>query len=186
MTHPTHQMIGLACALPVAAHVSDAVTGVVVVVGASVIGSLLPDADHADATIHQPTEVERHNALLWLVGWIVRLPLRLVALLPHRGPMTHGFPALVIVPDSVAYTSAVGGSLALLAVLGIAVGYLAHLLADGATVSGLPGYPFCRRVYTVPARLRVVTGSPGETRYMLVALFAFVVMIVVLVLGARQ
>jgi membrane-bound metal-dependent hydrolase YbcI (DUF457 family) len=185
MEWPTHQLIGLTCALPVAEYTCANPTSAALLVGGSALGSLLPDVDHVNAKIHQPTDIERDNPLFGMLGWIMRIPLRLASHLPHRGPMTHGFPALVIVLDGVAYTNAVASPAVLLAVLGITVGYLAHLLADGVTVMGLPGYPFCRHVYTVPSRLRIRTGSRGEARYALGTAVVFLALCVHTALAFR-
>jgi membrane-bound metal-dependent hydrolase YbcI (DUF457 family) len=166
---PTHLLIGTAAALPVADHITTGPALAAVLAGAAV-GSLLPDADHIDARIHKLTRFERRHPPLSLVGYVARLPLKLVALLPHRGPVTHGaFLAPTWVLDLVGYSTATCPPLAVVAVAGAATGYLAHLLADGATMHGLPGYPFTRRVWTVPRALRVVTGSRGESRYALAA-----------------
>lgn len=172
MTHPTHQLIGAAAALPVATALTAGPL-ILVALAASTLGSLLPDADHADAAIYQPTRAERDHPPLNLLGYVARLPLKLVALLPHRGPLTHGFPALVWVLTAVMAAQAELPPIGVMAAIGAAAGYLAHLAADGATETGLPGYPFCKRVYTMPRVLRVKTGSRGETRYAIAAAVAF-------------
>lgn len=168
MTYGTHTLIGAAVALPVADHTAHGPL-VAAVLAAALFGSLLPDADHASSKIHQPTSLERDYWILRLLGVLLRIPLRVVALLPHRGPITHG--PLVAVPLVVAVTAylliADMPPIAHLAVIGTAAGYLAHLLADGCTVSGLPRWPARGKVFAVPRAMRIVTGTAGETVYAL-------------------
>lgn len=182
----THQAIGVACAVPIAATQAHTPAAAALIVTGSILGSLLPDADHADAHIHALTDFERRHPLLALTGLLLRLPLRLVARLPHRGPITHGFPAVVWVPDLVMYTHATAGPLPYAAVLGIAIGYGAHLLADGATTSGLPGWPFTRRnLHTTPRLLRVTTGTRGELAYALTACTLILLEVLLATQGTR-
>lgn len=164
-------MIGLAAAVPATDLLAHTPTSTLAMGAGALVGSLLPDADHASAKIHQPTSIERRFWPLGLAALILRVPLRLAALLPHRGPVTHGFPAVAWTLDAamIAHTE-LSRTLALL-VAGVVVGYLAHLLADGATVSGLPGYPFTHRVHTLPAPLRVtVTRTPSRREHAYAAL----------------
>jgi membrane-bound metal-dependent hydrolase YbcI (DUF457 family) len=169
MMHPTHQLIGLAATVPIADLLTNQAALIAAAALASTVGSALPDADHAQASVHHLTRFERQHPPLNLLGYVTRLPLKAVAMLPHRGPVTHGFPAIVWVLTAVAYSQATLNPAFMYAVIGAAAGYLAHLAADGATTSGLPGYPFTRKVWTTPRPLRVTTGSRGEGIYALVA-----------------
>jgi membrane-bound metal-dependent hydrolase YbcI (DUF457 family) len=166
VTYGTHTLIGAAAALPVADHVAHGPL-VAAVIAAALFGSLLPDADHASSKIHQPTSLERDYWPLRLLGLLLRIPLRVVALLPHRGPVTHG--PLIAVPLLAIFTVYVltvsAPPVAHLAAIGLAAGYLAHLAADGCTVSGLPRWPAKGKVYAVPRGMRIVTGTAGETVY---------------------
>lgn len=105
--------------------------------GLAALGSLLPDIDHPQS---------------WAGKRLAVVSIPLAALIGHRG-VTHSL-------------IAVAGFVALLALLGVnhlaaplAVGYLAHLLADALTVSGVPLLWPSRRPYG----LRLIrTGSLAE------------------------
>lgn len=105
--------------------------------GLAALGSLLPDIDHPQS---------------WAGKRLALVSIPLAALIGHRG-VTHSL-------------IAVAGFVALLAGLGVnhlaaplAVGYLAHLLADALTVSGVPLLWPSRRPYG----LRLIrTGSLAE------------------------
>jgi hypothetical protein len=60
----------------------------VIVVGSAGLGALLPDADRAGARLYRRTPIERRLPLLRPLGPLARLPLRVLIVLPHRGP-TH-------------------------------------------------------------------------------------------------
>jgi membrane-bound metal-dependent hydrolase YbcI (DUF457 family) len=186
MMHRSHVTIGLFAAAAIATQLVDVDEPKLLAVAAlaSVPGSLIPDADHKDAQVHKLTDFERSHTLLALAGWLARLPLKPLKLLKHRCPVTHGFPAIALVLCVMQAVRAETGPLPTLVAVGFACGYLAHLWADGATVSGLPGYPFCKHIYTLPSSLRVTTGTRRESIYATLA-FVATVAIVALSIQAR-
>jgi membrane-bound metal-dependent hydrolase YbcI (DUF457 family) len=134
------------------------------------VGSMLPDADLAGARLYRRTLIERRVALVRLAGTLARLPVRLLALLPHRG-LTHSLLAcaLATLLSGVLVSLAVP-SLAPATAAGAAIGYGSHVAADACTPSGVPAWaPFSRRrTWLLPARARIRTGGAGE--YLILAL----------------
>jgi membrane-bound metal-dependent hydrolase YbcI (DUF457 family) len=160
----THQVTGVGLAvLPAAA--TDAATGTgAVLLAAAWIGSLLPDADLADARVYRRTWLERRTPLVWLAGLLVRIPVRLLTLLPHRGP-THSVLACALATVLAgALVALVAPALAPAAAVGMLIGYGAHLAGDACTPSGVPLWtPFSRRRrWLLPPRARISTGSARE------------------------
>ena len=142
----THQVVGVGlAAVPVAAADRSGTTAAALL-GAAWIGSLLPDADLAGARVYRRTRIERHAPALSLPGAIVRLPARLLTLLPHRG-VTHSLPACVLaVALAGVLVGPLGPALGPTAAAGLAIGYGAHIAADACTPSGVPLWaPFSRR-----------------------------------------
>jgi membrane-bound metal-dependent hydrolase YbcI (DUF457 family) len=134
------------------------------------VGSLLPDADIADARVYRRTRIERRVPLVRLAGALLRLPVRLLVLLPHRGP-THSVLACVLATVlACAVVSLTAPDLAPAAAVGMAIGYGAHLAADACTPRGVPAWaPFSRRRrWLLPARARIKTGSMREHLALLV------------------
>ena len=91
----THQIAGVGAAAVAGAALDVPTTTAVVLVSAAWLGSLLPDADMAGSRVYRRTRVERRNLLARAVGALVRLPLRLLVLLPHRG-FTHSLAACAL------------------------------------------------------------------------------------------
>ncbi len=152
MTWRTHLMGGVAILwmLPVGLASSTASAPLALLLAA--LGSLLPDLDARESKL---SSVQ--------VGGIA--PLKPVARLlnrrlGHRGVL-HSLLALL------ALSLLVGLPLSLfldpLAGLGLALGYLSHLLLDACTRSGVPLlWPERRKLWVLPPRLRLVTGSMAE------------------------
>src|SRR4051794_29265520 len=84
----THQIAGSASPRCQGQRSTPGAVTAVVVVGAASVGSMLPDADLAGARVCRRGRVERRVLLARVVGALVRLPLRLLVVLPHRG-VTH-------------------------------------------------------------------------------------------------
>src|SRR3954466_9167790 len=84
----THQITGVGAAALTAAATDAPVATAAVLIATAWLGSMLPDADKAGSHIHRPTRLERRHPPCGVVGSPVRLPLRLLSLLPHRG-ITH-------------------------------------------------------------------------------------------------
>lgn len=160
----THQIAGVGLAAVTVVAVDAGGASAAVVVGAAWLGSLLPDADLAGARVHRRTRIERRVALVRLAGMLLRLPVRVLTLLPHRGP-THSLLACALATVLTGFVvGLVDPGLASAAAVGAAIGYGAHLAADACTPSGVPVWsPFSRRrQWLLPARARIRTGSPRE------------------------
>jgi len=119
----THQIAGVGLAgVSVAAADARGASAVVLIAGAWV-GSLVPDADLAGARAYRRTRFERRVPLLWPVGPLLRLPIRLLTLLPHRG-FTHSVLACALAALlSALAASLIDPDLALAATVGVAIGY---------------------------------------------------------------
>jgi inner membrane protein len=116
------------------------------------LGSLLPDLDARESKLS--------NARIGGVAPIKPLARALNRRLGHRGAMHSLLAALLV-------SAFVGLPLALFldpfAGLALALGYLSHLALDACTKSGVPLYwPDAGRVWLLPSRLRVTTGSAAE------------------------
>jgi membrane-bound metal-dependent hydrolase YbcI (DUF457 family) len=160
----THQIAGVGLAAVAGAALDVPTTTAVVLVSAAWLGSLLPDADMAGSRVYRRTRVERRHLLARAVGALVRLPLRLLVLLPHRG-FTHSLAACALA--AVAVTALVGlvaPTVATAAGIGLAIGYGAHIAADGCTPSGVPLLaPVSKqRHWLLPKPARIPTGSLRE------------------------
>jgi membrane-bound metal-dependent hydrolase YbcI (DUF457 family) len=94
----------------------------------------------------------------------MRLPVRLLSLLPHSGP-THSVLACVLVTVLCGIAvRLVDPALAPAAAAGVAIGYGGHLAADAGTPSGVPRWAplLGSRRWLLPARARITTGSARE------------------------
>lgn len=90
------------------------------------------------------------------MGWLARIPLRLLTLLGHRG-VTHSLLAIAAVAAAGwLITPALGA--------GLAIGYGAHVAADACTPGGVPLLAplWKRRWWLLPRRVRIPTGSWRE------------------------
>ncbi len=176
----THQIAGVGLAAATVAAVDAPGASAAVLIGAAWVGSLLPDADLAGARFYRRTRIERQVPLVWLAGMLLRLPVRLATLLPHRGP-THSVLACAL---ATALTGVVAWlihpDLALAASGGTAIGYGAHIAADACTPSGVPVWaPFSRRRrWLLPARARIPTG--GLREYLSLALLGVLLFVAAL------
>ena len=84
----SHQIAGVGLAAVAGAAVDASASTTAVLVGTAWLGSMLPDADRAGTRIYHRTRLERRVPPLAVLGWLARLPLRLLTVLPHRG-VTH-------------------------------------------------------------------------------------------------
>ena len=93
---------------------------------------------------------------LRILGWLARIPLRLLTLLKHRG-ITHSLGAAALVTFACSLLSREFA-------LGVGLGYVAHIAADACTPSGVPLFaPLSkRRWWLLPRRGRIPTGSLRE------------------------
>ncbi len=172
MRNRTHEAIGAAATLAVCAAVNSGALVAAGAVGASLLGSRLPDADQLGSRIHRRTRLERRSLPAGLAGRLLRLPMTLfAALAKHRGP-THWL--LSAATATIALTAAAGAlwpQLAPPVAVGIGCGYGAHVLADACTPHGAPLLgPFSRRrVHLLPPRCRVATGGIGDMLMLIAA-----------------
>jgi inner membrane protein len=129
----------------------------------SVLGSLLPDLDARESKLS--------NVQILGVTPLKPVASLLYKRLGHRGAM-HSALALIVL--SILVGVPLGLFLSPFAGLGLALGYLSHLLLDASTKSGIPLYwPDSDRVHVLPKKLRFVTGSFAEDiLFFLLALIA--------------
>ena len=167
----SHQLAGVGLAGVIA--LERPATTAAVLVGGAWFGSLAPDADLAGARIHRRTRLERRSVLARVGGWLVRLPLRLLIALRHRG-VTHSF-------FGCACAVALAYLLSPVLAAGVAIGWLAHIAGDACTPGGVALFsPLSRkRAWLLPRRARIPTGSLREllfTSLLAIALVAVVLL----------
>jgi inner membrane protein len=135
MLAATHVIFGVGLSL-LAAKVTAA-DSLPLVVAAGAVGSLLPDIDHPKSTF---------GKVIWPISGIIG------GIFGHRG-ITHSLLAVLAVAWFLWGHLPPWG-------LGLAVGYLSHLLADWLTPSGVPLMWPSRRMFHSPYPIR--TGGAGE------------------------
>src|SRR6188474_1366810 len=101
----SHQLTGVGLAAVSAAALDASARTAAVVVGSAWLGALLPDADRAGARLYRRSPIERRLPLLRPLGVLVRLPLRMLIVLPHRGPTHSLFGCAVAAAVAAALTS---------------------------------------------------------------------------------
>ena len=168
MRHETHELVGASLALATDHAVHAGPVQTAGLVAAALCGSWLPDIDQLGARIHGRSRFERRSVIVGAFGAAIRLPaVAFAALVPHRA-ITHSavacaavaFIAAVIVPS-------VGTGAALVVGGGVGIGYGAHVIADACTPGGVRLWsPFSRRrVWLLPPRFRIPTGSWREAAF---------------------
>src|SRR5690242_18101295 len=160
----SHQIAGVGLAAVSAAALDAAGPPAAALVAAAWVGSLLPDADRAGSRVYRPTRVERRLPLLRPLGALARLPLRLLIMLPHRGPTHSLFGCAVVAALAALLASLVAPAFVPYVAGGLAIGYLAHIAGDACTPGGVPLWaPLSRRRrWLLPSPVRVPTGSLRE------------------------
>src|SRR5690348_17266694 len=103
----SHQIAGVGLAAVVAAALDASYSTSAVLVGSAWLGALLPDADRAGTRLYRPTRIERRLPLLRPLGALARLPLRVLIVLPHRGPTHSLFGCAVMAAVAAALVSLV-------------------------------------------------------------------------------
>lgn len=168
----THELVGVSLAVA-AGRVLD--TGSLETAGlaaAALFGSWLPDVDRLGARVHRRTRIERRKRLVGGAGAVLRLPLRMFALLvPHR-TITHSAAACAAVAALAALVaSPAGASVAVVVAAGVAIGYASHVATDACTPAGVSLWAplSLRRVWLLPRRARIRTGSWREAAFAAVA-----------------
>jgi inner membrane protein len=160
----SHQITGVGLAAMSAAASGASAPAAVVVVGSAWLGALLPDADRAGARLYRRTPIERRLPLLRPLGLMARVPLRVLIVLPHRGPTHSLFGCALAATVAAALTSLVAPGLVPFVAIGLSIGYLAHIAGDACTPGGVPLWaPLSRRrCWLLPRPARVPTGSMRE------------------------
>src|SRR3954454_23707277 len=161
----SHQITGVGLAAVSAAALDASPPAAAIVVGAAWLGALLPDAGRAGARLYRGPPIERRLPLLRAFGLLARLPLRVLIVLPHRGPTHSLLGCAVAAALASALTSLVAPDLVPLVALGAAIGYLAHVAGDACTPAGVPLWaPLSRpRRWLLPRPARVPTGACAST-----------------------
>jgi membrane-bound metal-dependent hydrolase YbcI (DUF457 family) len=165
----THELVGVGSAVVVAQALDLGPAPTAGMAVSALLGSRLPDVDVRGARVHRRTLLERRLRPVRLAGTVVRLPLRFGPLLRHRG-VTHSLLAWVAASLLVGLiASLAGAAVGVLAGSGFALGYGTHIAADACTTHGVrPWIPFRRRrLWLLPAQLRIKTSSPGELGFAL-------------------
>ncbi len=186
MRGPSHMILGVAGTVALQQVIPfippDQPLQLVLALGASVLGALLPDIDSATSTLREATGTgarpdwaarrverllgQRHNrslphflfdglllVLFSLTGLIGSLLAHIVAG-KHRG-RTHSLAAVALLAVGAAFLQFPPWTIGFLA------GYVSHLLADSLTHSGIPIlWPFSQaRFHLLPFGLKLTTGS---------------------------
>jgi membrane-bound metal-dependent hydrolase YbcI (DUF457 family) len=168
----THEAIGAAATLAVCEAVHSGGLVAAGAVGASLLGSRLPDADQLGSRIHRRTRLERRSLVVRLAGGVLRLPMTLfAALAKHRGATHWLLSAATVTVALTVLAGALWPQLAAPVAIGIGCGYGAHLLADACTPHGAPLLgPFsARRFHLLPPRCRGATGGIGDMLVLIAA-----------------
>jgi membrane-bound metal-dependent hydrolase YbcI (DUF457 family) len=179
MRNATHEAIGAAMALAVCAALDSGAAMAAGALGASVLGSRLPDVDQPRARIHRRTRLERRSIGVGLAVGALRLPMAMFARVGRHRGATHwllsGAAATLVLA---AAARAIWAPLAIPVAIGIGCGYWGHLLADACTPHGAPllGPLHARRVHLLPAGRRIVTGARGDLLLMFTAALTAVVL----------
>jgi membrane-bound metal-dependent hydrolase YbcI (DUF457 family) len=117
------------------------------------------------------------------MGWIARLPLRVLTVFGHRG-VTHSLAACAAASLACGLLASFAIPVAAVAVgAGVGLGYLAHIAADACTPGGVALWaPFShRRRWLLPSRARIPTGSARE--FVLATLLTVTAAATVLLIG---
>ncbi len=160
----THELVGVTCALGASRALGLEAVEAAAAGATALLGSWLPDADRRGTRVHRRSRLERRSLLAGALGFVVRLPLVAFALVARHRGISHSLFACALLG---AVAVALGMALpppGIMLTGGLAVGYSAHVLADGCTPHGVALWAPCsrRRVWLVPRRARVCTGSPRE------------------------
>jgi membrane-bound metal-dependent hydrolase YbcI (DUF457 family) len=180
--NPTHELIGVTLAVAAGQALKAGPLETGGLAATALIASRLPDIDLLGARIHRRSRLERRNLLARAGGALLRLPLVVFAALVSHRTITHSALACAAVPGLAALLAYPAGAAAALVVGGgSAIGYAGHVAADGCTPGGIRLWaPFSRRrVWLLPPRARIRTGSLGEAALAVVGAAALVLLVVV-------
>jgi len=176
----THELIGITLAVAAGQALKAEPPETGGLAATALIASRLPDVDLLGARIHRRSRLERHNLLAGAAGALLRLPLVVFAALVSHRSVTHSALACAAVPGLAALLAyPAGAGAAFVVASGLAIGYAAHVAADGCTPGGIRLWaPFSRRrVWLLPPRARIRTGSVGETAIAVIAAAALALLV---------
>jgi inner membrane protein len=180
MRNATHDLIGVTLAIAAGQALRTGALKTGGLAATALIASRLPDVDVLGARIHRRSRLERRNLLATAAGALLRLPLVVFAAhISHRS-VTHSALACAAVPGLAALLAHPAGAGAALVVGGgLAIGYASHVAADACTSGGIRLWaPFSRRrVWLLPPRVRIRTGSVGERAVAVVAAATLVLLV---------
>ena len=151
MLSRTHILIGVSTLWGLAV-IPDALTrdNVALLAGVATFGALLPDLDAVESKIKS----------LSIKGVRPFAPFADMAnqVWGHRGflhsPLALGLLGVALMPSLYWVDWQVP--------LALWLGYGSHLMADACTRTGIPGSPFTKRIFLLPKRWRILTGSAAE------------------------
>ena len=182
MRSATHELVGVSLALAAARALEAGPLESAGLAVAALYGSRLPDLDQLGARAHRRSTLERRSLLFGAAGSAMRLPLiAFAALVPHR-TVTHSALACAAAGGLVALVAfPLGADAALVVGVGVAIGYAAHVAADACTPGGVCLWaPISReRVWLLPPRARIPTGSFREAALAAAAVAALAAVLIV-------
>ena len=151
MLSRTHILIGVSTLWGLAL-LPDALTrdSIALLAGVATFGALLPDLDAVESKIKS----------LSIKGVRPFAPFADMAnqVWGHRGflhsPLALGLLGLVLLPSLYWLDWQIP--------LALWLGYGSHLMADACTRTGIPGSPFTKRIFLLPKKWRILTGSSAE------------------------
>ena len=151
MLSRTHILIGISTLWGLAV-IPDALTrdNVALLAGVATFGALLPDLDAVESKIKS----------LSIKGVRPFAPFADMAnqVWGHRGflhsPLALGLLGVILIPSLYWVDWQVP--------LALWLGYGSHLMADSCTRTGIPGSPFTKRIFLLPKKWRILTGSSAE------------------------
>jgi membrane-bound metal-dependent hydrolase YbcI (DUF457 family) len=160
----THELVGVACTVAASRALELEPLETAAATAGAIWGSWLPDADRLGTRVHRRGRLARRHMALAVLGAVVRLPLVVFALLARHRGLSHSLAACGLLAVVAALLAGLVGGLGAAAAGGSACGYLAHVLADSCTPSGVClWWPLSRRrVWLLPRPLRIRTGSLRE------------------------
>jgi inner membrane protein len=180
MRHGTHELIGVSVALAGARVVKAPALETAGTAVAAFYGSWLPDIDHLGSRVHRRSGPERRSFVVGFLGGVLRLPAFAFALIARHRGVSHSLVGTFTAGLLAALLSAPLGSMVWVVVAGgVFAGYVAHLVTDAMTPSGVPLWaPLSRRrVWLVPRPWRIPTGSWREGVVALLAALALAVLL---------
>jgi membrane-bound metal-dependent hydrolase YbcI (DUF457 family) len=173
----THELIGVTLAVAAAQALEAGPLATGGLAAAALVASRLPDVDVLGARVLRRSRFGRRSLPGRATGALPRLPLVVFAALVSHRTVTHSALACATVPGLFALLAYPAGAGAALVVGGgLAIGYTAHVAADGCTPGGIRLWaPLSwRRVWLLPKRARIRTGGRGETAIAIVAMAVLV------------